>query len=156
MFFTLLKELVDRFIEFLLKMSKGETAEAKLTSVLKSTVFLISVLVFAVISLLAENLNMRTQLADYKSVSVKLGVLLKPQSMAGAAEEISKLSASINDSNNKLRNENTKLLESNVALTHENYWIQVTLNRTLQESKLLRENNQFLMRTCSVSYPNKL
>jgi len=137
-------------------MSKGESSEAKLTSVLKSTVFLISVLVFAVISLLAENLNMRTQLADYKSVSAKLGVLLKPQSMAGAAEEISKLSASINDSNNKLRNENTKLLESNVALTHENYWIQVTLNRTLQESKLLRENNQFFMRMCSASYPNKL
>lgn len=156
MFFTLLKELVDRFIEFLLKMSKGETAEAKLTSVLKSTVFLISVLVFAVFSLVAENFNMRTQLADYKSVSAKLGVLLKPQSAAGAAEEITKLSASINDSNNKLRNENTRLLETNIALTHENYWIQVVLNRTLQESKLLKENNMFLVRTCGVSYPNKL
>lgn len=156
MLFTLLKELVDRFIEFLLKMSKGESPEAKLTSVLKSTVFLISVLVFAVLSLIAENLNMRTQLADYKSVSAKLGVLLKPQSVAGAAEEIGKLSASINDSNNKLRHENTKLLEQNVALTHENYWIQVVLNRTLQESKLLRENNLILMQACRVSFPNKL
>lgn len=156
MLFTLLKELVDRFIEFLLKMSKGDSAEAKLTSVLKSTVFLVSVLVFAVISLIGENLNMRTQLADYKSVSAKLGVLLKPQSVASAAEEISKLSASINDSNNKLRNENTKLLEQNIALTHENYWIQITLNRTLQDNKLIRENNALLMRVCGVSYPNKL
>lgn len=153
MFFTLVKELVDRFIEFLLKMSKGESPEAKLTSVLKSTVFLISVLVFAVFSLVAENLNMRTQLADYKSVSAKLGVLLKPQSVAGAAEEITKLSASINDSNNKLRVENNKLLESNVALTHENYWIQLVLNRTLQESKLLRDNNVFLLNACLVIHP---
>lgn len=153
MFFTLVKELVDRFIEFLLKMSKGESPEAKLTSVLKSTVFLISVLVFAVFSMVAENLNMRTQLADYKSVSAKLGVLLKPQSVAGAAEEITKLSASINDSNNKLRVENNKLLESNVALTHENYWIQLVLNRTLQESKLLRDNNVFLLNACLVIHP---
>lgn len=153
MFFTLVKELVDRFIEFLLKMSKGQSPEAKLTSVLKSTVFLISVLVFAVFSMVAENLNMRTQLADYKSVSAKLGVLLKPQSVAGAAEEITKLSASINDSNNKLRVENNKLLESNVALTHENYWIQLVLNRTLQESKLLRDNNVFLLNACLVIHP---
>lgn len=152
MFFTLLKELVDRFIEFLLKMSKGESAEAKLTSVLKSTVFLISVLVFVTISLLGENINMRTQLADYKSVAAKVGMLLNPDTMTGAADEITKLSASIDENNNTLRIENNKLVESNISLSHENYWIQVLLNKTLQDNIRLKDNNDFLLNT---RRPNK-
>lgn len=148
MFFTLLKELVDRFIEFLLKMSKGETPEAKLTSVLKSTVFLLSVLIFASISLLAENINLRTQLNDYKSVATKVGLLLNPENLNVTADEISKLTTTIELSNNTLRKENTHLTETNIQLGQENYWIQVLLQKTLQDTRRLKANNDTLLKMC--------
>lgn len=150
MFFTLLKELVDRFIEFLLKMSKGESPEAKLTSVLKSTVFLLSVLIFVSISLLAENINLRTQLSDYKSVAAKVGLLLNPESSSVAAEEVSRLTASIEGSNAALRKENNQLSETNASLTQENYWIQVLLQKTLQDISRLKANNDTLLKICKV------
>ena len=152
MFFTLLKELVDRFIEFLLKMSKGESPEAKLTSVLKSTVFLLSVLIFASISLLTENINLRNQLNDYKSVTAKVGGLLNPDNLNATATEISKLAASIETNSNDLRTENIKLVEINVSLSQENYWMQVLLQKALRENRRIKNNNDALLLKC---LPNK-
>jgi hypothetical protein len=145
MLFTLLKELVDRFIEFLLHITQGDSPEARLTSVLKSTVFLISVLVFALISLVVDNFNLRFQLKDYESVASKVGFLLNPENASSTADELNKLSTSIDTNSNTLRKENAELSESNISLVHENYWLQVLLKKQMAEMKRLKDNNDALL-----------
>lgn len=154
MLFTLLKELVDRFIEFLLHITQGETPEARLTSVLKSTVFLISVLVFALISVGVDNFNLRFQLKDYESVASKVGFLLNPENASTTAEEINKLSASIDANSNALRKENNQLTETNVSLMQENYWLQLLLKKQLHEMKRVKANNDALLQKYGQRKPN--
>ena len=148
MLFTLLKELTDRFIEFILNMVKGANPEAQLTSALKSCVFLITILAFAVISLGISNYNLHLQNDDFETAVSKFGFLLKEDNLVAPSLEIAKLSASIDANSNALRKENVTLSENNIALLTENAWIQVMLSKILEENKLLKANNQVLLDKC--------
>lgn len=147
--FTLIKELVDRFIEFALFMSKGDTPEDRLTSALKTTSILITVLTIAVAGLAIDDLNIRRAMKDYESAIDKLGFLLKPENMVGNANALSHLTASIDGYANTLRKENSKLTDANIALFYENYWIQVLLSSQNKEVQLLRQNNAVLLQKCT-------
>jgi len=148
MLFTLLKELTDRFIEFILNMVKGANPEAQLTSALKSCVFLITILAFAVISLGISNYNLHLQNDDFETAVSKFGFLLKEDNLVAPSLEIAKLSASIDANSNALRKENVTLSENNIALLTENAWIQVILGKIIEENKLLKTNNQVLLDKC--------
>lgn len=148
MLFTLLKELTDRFIEFILNMVKGANPEAQLTSALKSCVFLITILAFAVISLGISNYNLHLQNDDFETAVSKFGFLLKEDNLVAPSLEIAKLSASIDANSNALRKENVTLSENNIALLTENAWIQVILGKIIEENKLLKANNQVLLDKC--------
>lgn len=147
--FALIKELVDRFIEFALFMSKGDTPEDRLTSALKTTSILITALTIAVAGLAIDDLNIRREMKDYESAISKLGFLLKPENMVGSAKAIGHLTDSIDSYSNTLRKENSKLAEANVTLFYENYWIQVLLSSQNKEVQLLRQNNSVLLAKCT-------
>lgn len=147
--FTLIKELVDRFIEFALFMSRGDTPESRLTSALKTTSVLITILTIVVAIVVLDDLNIRREMKDYESAIDKLGFLLKPESIVGNADAISELTNSLDGYANTLRKENAKLTETNITLVYENYWVQVLLSSQSKELVLLRQNNAALLKMCT-------
>ena len=68
------KELTNRFIEFVLALTKGATLEEQLTSALKTSIFLVSVLLVVVTSLAVANLNLRMEVSDME-VGISLSLI---------------------------------------------------------------------------------
>lgn len=148
MLFGLLKELTDRFIEFTLKMVKGDTPEAQLTSALKSCVLLIAGLSTLVVTLAGNNWELHKRYKDYESTVSKLGFILNPDNMHGASKEISALVKSIDRNTNTIRQENIRLSGVNVTLAAENNTLHLILGKQLAEVIHLRRDNDLLMRMC--------
>lgn len=148
MLFGLLRELTDRFIEFTLKMVKGDTPEAQLTSALKSCVLLIAGLLTVVVTLAGNNWELHQQYKDYESTVSKLGFILNPDKMNGASKEITALVKSIDDNTNTIRKENARLSGVNIALSSENNTLHLILGKQLQELIRVRANNDTLMTMC--------
>lgn len=148
MLFTLLKELIDRFIEFTLRFVKGDSPEAQLTSALKTCVFLISVLLLAMISVVGNNYDLRKEFEDYESSVSKLGFLLNADNLKNSSSEITKLMNSIDINSNIIRKENVRLSGSNIALSTENNMLQIIVGYQLQELDRLRKDNDVFLKMC--------
>lgn len=151
MLFGLLRELTDRFIEFILKMVKGDTPEAQLTSALKSCVLLIAGLLTVSVTLAGNNWELRQQYKDYESAVGKLGFILNPDNMNGTSKEITALVRSIDENTNTIRKENTRLTGINVGLASENSTLHLILGKQMQEVARIRANNDVLLRMCKAT-----
>lgn len=142
--YTLIKELADRFIEFVLAMVKGETVEAQLTSALKSCVFLICVLGCSTTALVVSNLNKTIEMADMEAGVAKVKLLFDTEG-GGPINGFLRINDMLSSQNNAVKQENLLLLKANTRLTEENHWLRLHLIRILEENKLLRDNNTVLL-----------
>jgi len=148
----LFKELGDRFIEFVLALVKGETLEKQLTSALKSTIFLISILGFAVTSLLVSNISLRLDLADMEVGMSKVNILFDTEK-GGPIKGFIRINDVLSDQNAAARQENIVLLTKNIKVTEENRWLRFHLLKVLQETNMLRANNEVLLQKCAPRHP---
>lgn len=143
--YTLIKELADRFIEFVLAMVKGETVEAQLTSALKTLVFLICILGCACAALLVSNMNKSMEIADLESGVAKVKVLFDTEG-GGPINGFLRINGMLSDQNNTIKQENLMLLKANTRFAEENRWLRLHLIKILDENTLLRDNNEALLK----------
>lgn len=153
--FGLLKELVDRFIEFVLSLVKGATVEEQLTSALKSAVFLIVILAWATIGLLMANINLRIDLSDMEAGVSKVSLLFDPTD-GGPLKAFVRINDSLNKQMTLVKQENMLLFKNNIKLTDENNFLRPYLIRALAENERLKTNNDVLLKMCTPANPKKL
>ena len=146
--FGLIKELADRFIEFVLRFVGGETVEEQLTSALKSAVFLIAILGWAGISSVMTNINLRVELADMESGVSKVSMLFD-QTDGGPINSFIRINDSLNRQVGLIKRENALLFESNIKLKDENNILRLVTLRTLAESDRVKKNNNALLLRCA-------
>lgn len=145
--FGLMKELADRFIEFVLKFVKGDTVEEQLTSVLKSAIFLIAILGYASITMGLANINLRIENADMEAGIEKMNIIFG-QEEGGPLNSFIRINDGLNKQVSLVKQENLMLFKNNIALTDENNFLRPYLVRALQENALLKENNGVLIGFC--------
>jgi hypothetical protein len=145
--FGLIKELADRFIEFVLRFVKGDTVEEQLTSALKSAVFLIAILGWLGVSMLMANVNLRMELADMESGVSKVSLLFD-QTDGGPINSFIRINDSLNRQVNLIKQENMLLFKNNIMLKDENNFLRPILLRTLQDAERIKRNNEVLLQKC--------
>lgn len=153
--FGLLKELADRFIEFVLQFVKGETVEEQLTSALKSAVFMIAILAWAAIGLFMANVNLRVEYSDLEAGVVKMNLLLNPTE-EGPLKAFVRINDSLSKQVKLVKEENILLFRNNIKLSDENNFLRPYLIRALAETERVKANNDVLLAMCSPRLPKKL
>lgn len=153
--FGLIKELADRFIEFVLRFVKGETVEEQLTSALKSAVFLIAILGWATIGLLMANINLRVELSDMESGVTKMNLLFDPTD-GGPIKAFVRINDSLSAQISLVKKENLVLFKNNIKLSDENNLIRPYLIQVLANEARLRKNNDLLLELCVPPKPKKV
>jgi hypothetical protein len=138
------RELTNRSIEFVLSLTKGETLEEQLTSALKTSIFLITVLMFTVTSLLIANYNMRIERLDLEVGISKVNLLFDGDN-GGPIKGFIRINDMLAAQNNALKQENILFLKTNARLFEQNHWLRLQLLQTLDENNILRENNKALL-----------
>mgnify|MGYP001083637558 FL=1 len=138
------RELTNRSIEFVLSLTKGETLEEQLTSALKTSIFLVTVLMFLVTSLLIANVNMRTELSDMEEGISKVNLLFDGDN-GGPIKGFIRINDMLAGQNATLKQENILFLKTNARLFEQNHWLRLQLIQTLDENDLLRKNNKVLL-----------
>jgi hypothetical protein len=144
---ALIKELTDRFIEFILSLVKGETLEAQLTSALKSSIFLITALSCLLINELITNMNQRMELKDMGDGIAKVNVLFDSTN-GGSIQGFLKINSLLAEQNIQLKRENIVFLSHGIALGSENQGLKLQLLQVLGEDKRLMDNNKVLLTLC--------
>jgi len=139
------RELTNRSIEFVLSLTKGETLEEQLTSALKTSIFLVTVLMFTATSLLIANFNMRTELSDMEVGISKVNLLFDGDN-GGPIKGFIRINDMLAGQNVALKQENILFLKTNARLFEQNHWLRLQLLQTLDENTILRENNKALVR----------
>lgn len=153
--FGLLKELVDRFIEFVLRFVRGATVEEQLTSALKSAGFLIVILAWATIGLLLANINLRVDLSDMEAGVSKMNLLLDPTD-GGPLKAFVRINDSLSKQMTLVKQENLLLFKNNIKLTDENNFLRPYLIRALAENERLKTNNDALLKMCTPANSKKI
>jgi hypothetical protein len=138
------RELTNRSIEFVLSLTKGETLEEQLTSALKTSIFLVTVLMFTATSLAIANWNMRTELSDVEVGISKVNLLFDGDN-GGPIKGFIRINDMLAGQNIALKQENILFLRTNARLFEQNHWLRLQLLQTLDENELLRRNNKMLV-----------
>lgn len=138
------RELTNRSIEFVLSLTKGETLEEQLTSALKTSIFLVTVLMFTVTSLLIANYNMRIERLDLEVGISKVNLLFDGDN-GGPIKGFIRINDMLAGQNMSLKQENILFLKTNARLFEQNHWLRLQLLQTLDENNILRENNKVLL-----------
>lgn len=141
------KEMADRFIEFVLRLFKGESIEDQLTKALKAAVLMISVLLFAIFSLVTTNLNLRMELKDAEVGLSKINLLFEGGG-GGPIDRFIRINNALNAQMNMVKEQNIWLVERTTTLSSENSYLKRHLVNVLGENDLLKANNSILLARC--------
>ena len=144
---AVIKELTDRFIEFILSLSKGETLEAQLTSALKSCIFVMTAVIAVVINLVITNIHQRIELKDMEEGIAKVSILFDDTS-SGSINGFLRVNRILSEENISLKKDNIALLSQTVKLGAEYRSQNFLLLQLITENKTLIENNSALLLTC--------
>lgn len=145
--FGLIKELVDRFIEFVLMFARGDSAEEKLTSALKSSIFLVAILLWGMISLVMSNFNMRSEIEDMQAGIVRMNQLFDRKE-GGPIATFVRINDSLTRSLNLAKEENLILTKNNIQLKDETNFLRPLLFQALSDGKRINKNNDLLIKLC--------
>lgn len=141
------KEMADRFIEFVLRFFKGESVEDQLTKALKAAVFMISVLLFIIFSLITTNLNLRMELMDANVGLSKINLLFDGGG-GGPIGGFIRINDALSTQMNMVKEQNLWLVERTTTLSGENTFLKRHLVNVLEENDMLKANNSTLLAMC--------
>ncbi len=128
--YRMAKELVDRFIEWLLARAGGSTLEEKLMSALKTVSFMCVGLLWAVVTLLVIDFNMKIRLNDTENAASVVNKMFDPDN--NPLDEFVTINQELTQRMHAMQGENVLLLRDNLILVQDN-------KRLSQENNLLRE-----------------
>lgn len=149
MVFGIAKEMADRFIEFVLKFFKGESAEDQLTKALKAAVLLISVLLFTLFTLSSTVINQRMDLADAEIGLAKINILFDQAGGAGGPlREFIRINDALTRQLDAVKNQNIILAKQSNSSSGENKILRAHLLKVLGENETLKRNNDVLLGMC--------
>lgn len=129
--FPIAKELVDRFIEWLVKRSSGETLEEKLIFSLKTLSFLGGGLLWVIATLIVVNIHQFIRIHDTESAAVAVSRMFTTEN--NPIDEFIKINKALSERVESLRAENLLLLKDNIQLINENK-ILFSENEQLKEA----------------------
>ena len=119
---AVLRELTDRFIEFILKNVKGDSEEAKLVAALKTLALTITVLIWMVVGLLFSNINLRIDFNDLNLGMERMSVIFSATD-ENPFYKFLKVNDALSARNERLVKDNSSLLKQNVRLTQQNVYL---------------------------------
>lgn len=143
----IIKELADRFIEFVLANVKGDNREDKLINALKSCVGLITILGGLIIWLLLNHVNLMLTAKDMEAGLSRVNELFDSSSSNSLSSFVA-LNQSLNLQLEENKNERVFFLSTVGKLTEENKWLRMTLVKTIDDKELLKEEYKELLQVC--------
>lgn len=121
--FKIIEELMNRFIEFILQYVKGESAEERLTSALRTSIYTTTALFWLLVSLLVSSVLMKIEIANLQAGIQRINVLFDSSAQNSPFSEFIKLNNSLvqrlelsTQEKEYLIRENVKLLSINEGL----------------------------------------
>lgn len=161
--FAVIKELTDRFIEFVMRYIGGDTVEEKLKQLVNTAIYFIAGLLWVVIGLMITIFNQRIEIADLETGVEKINVLFNTSEDGGPLGGFIKVNNSLIGQVAELNKENLLMAKDNVKLNDENHFLKFQLLTMLGRNKELNDNlaqTQFmynqLSRICALPPPNPL
>ena len=144
---AVLRELTDRFIEFILKNVKGDSEEAKLVAALKTLALTITVLIWMVVGLLFSNINLRIDFNDLNLGMERMSVIFSATD-ENPFYKFLKVNDALSARNERLVKDNSSLLKQNVRLTQQNVYLMGRVESNETELHYLRDLNLGLSERC--------
>lgn len=115
--YLLVRELLNRFITFLLRISSGNTMEERLERVLKVLMIVTVLSLWGNIGLGLNSVYLKIELYDLEKAVLKLTTFFQKDN--NPLDEFIKLNKRLTDDNDKLRDKNDVLYRDNVYLLGE-------------------------------------
>lgn len=137
--FKVVKVVVNRFIEWLVTRSSGDTMEKKLLSSLTTVSFICCISMWLILTLVIVNVNMRIRLSDTEHAASMVRKIFEPENnpldqFAKINQELSRHLNNYRDENIILIKDNLHLVEQNDYLTQENNLLSLEVNAMKEKS----------------------
>ena len=148
--YSVLRELMDRFIEFILKYTGGTTLEERLTTALKTSVFLASALLWLFLGLFMSYIIQRSQINALESGIEKINILFNLDDASGPFGGFVKLNNSLADQVGTVKHENIMLIKANMKLTDEKQFLTIRLIDSASRRRDLEKKLDVCLRNESI------
>lgn len=148
-----IKELAERFIEFVLSVVKGDTTEDKLISALKSCALLMTILGSACIWLGIAYFNTLIVVKDMEVGLDRVNELFDRNGENSISIFVT-MNQRLTQEVNKTKDDNILLLSGISKLAEENKWLRDKLNRNLENTLIVKEEYKQLLGFCIPAIKN--
>lgn len=135
--FKVIEELMNRFIEFILQYVKGESAEERLTSALRTSIYTTTALFWLLVSLLVSSVLMKIEIANLQAGIQRINVLFDSSAQNSPFSEFIKLNNSLVQRLELSTQEKEFLIRENVKLTNINEGLHTDVQHYQDENKTL-------------------
>ncbi len=112
--FPIAKELVDRFIEWLLRRASGETLEEKQNSAIRYISYVAGGLLWAVLTLVVIDINLSLRIHATEGAAAAVNKMFSTD--RNPIDELIKINRTLSDRVESLREENILLIKDNLRL----------------------------------------
>lgn len=142
------KELVNRFIEFGLMVTKGKGSQEQMTSALRSCTYLIAVLILAASAMGILYLDQHVRNNDVQVGLARVANNFDPEGTLVILNTIGRANETLVTQNAAMHQKNILLLSTMVTLTERNKAMTAQLIHLLDEYNNLKKNNETLRQMC--------
>lgn len=153
--FGLIKELIDRFIEFVLRNCRGDTREEQLSHAIYISAFILVLSVWGNIYFLVRVQTLNADIERYEIAPIEVGTLFDKNPETNPLSMFIKINDQMTERLQSLSGENIFLVKSNAALTEGNNLTKQRNDELKEEVSHLRSVNTILSRKATLSESNK-
>lgn len=147
--FGLIKELIDRFIEFVLRNCKGDNREEQLSHAIYIATFVLMLSLWGNVYFLVKVQTLNADIERYEVAPIEVGTLFDKNPETNPLSMFIKINDQMTERLQSLSGENIFLVKSNAALTEGNNLNKVRGEELKEEVSHLRAVNKILSQKAS-------